>query len=40
MLITLILKVNLMYIDRNAHYKIACHLASDRRVVDLWNVQF
>lgn len=33
MLITLIL--NLMYIDRNAHYKIACHLASDRSVVDL-----
>ena len=35
MLITLILKVNLMYIDRNTHYKIACHLAGDRSVVDL-----
>ena len=35
MLITLILKVNLMYIDRNAHYKIACHLVGDRSVDDL-----
>ena len=34
MLITLILKVNLMYIDRNAHYKIAFHLAGDRSVVN------
>ena len=36
--ITLILKVKLMYNDRNAHYKTAFHLADDSSVVNWQNV--